>query len=87
MIDDWNGYSTTHISDGEGGYDEELWSLFLPAAPPIPDQNIIRCHRRTPQKQGLIGTFYSNGIPYLSTPFDAVWAIKYIMSNFDKGKI
>ena len=29
----------THISEGEGGYEAELWSLFLPAAPPIPAQS------------------------------------------------
>ena len=29
----------THISEGEGGYEAELWSLFFPAAPPIPGQS------------------------------------------------
>ena len=39
--DDPNDDDDTHISEGEGGYEAELWSLFFPAAPPIPAQSIL----------------------------------------------
>ena len=39
--DDPNYDDDTHISEGEGGYEAELWSLFFPAAPPIPAQSIL----------------------------------------------